>query len=703
MDLAHSLVLKFASWGWQVFPQDRNKHPLIKAWPTEATANEQKIKAWAKQFPSCNFAVAAGARSKILVLDVDCKNNQPGMESLEKLKNENGKIETFTTRTPSDGRHLYFQYPEGNGQIKNGELTEYPGIEVKADGGGITLPGSIYNDGREYVLLDDREPIPCPDWLLKILKNRASIDAQRKPTSSEQGVGDIKPGERNNRLTSLAGGMRRAGHGKEAIVAALLIENKNRCNPPLPDNDVRQIGESVCRYDPADPLITARRTDTGNAYRMLHLFGDEIKFCANFNTWFCWDGKRWARDETRKILVRGWQVIDAVYRVASTIPETGQRVEFLKYIAGFDKLAKVRAMCEFTSAIPKIAVKPDMLDVDGWLLNCQNGTIELKTMTLREHRQDDLITRLAPVEYDPDAMCPLWFEFLTRITGNDPELLYFLQQAVGYSLTGDITEQILFLLYGLGANGKSTFIETIAALLGDYSAGTPAETLLVKRDVGIPNDLARLQKVRMVYANETAKNRSLAESLVKQLTGGDMITARFLHAEFFEFQPEFKLFMCTNHKPRIKGTDYAIWRRVKLIPFTVQIPENEQDKRLKEKLLQELPGILNWALEGCATRQQDGLHFPKAVIEATKEYRIDSDIFGTFLSEKCEINRAFEIPTSDLYSTYHDWCEDGSERVMSKTALGRDMADRGFLGIRRGGKSYWGGLHLKPFEIEVAN
>ncbi len=667
------------------------------------SGGQRKIRGEAKQFPTCNFAVAAGEKSGILVLDVDVKNNQLGAESLEKLEKENGKIETFTTRTPSDGRHLYFQYPEGNGQIKNGELTEYSGIEIKADGGGITLPGSLYNDGREYILLDDRKPIPCPSWLLKILESRASVDARRPKPSSEEGSGDIKSGERNNRLTSLAGGMRRAGHGKEAIIAALLVENKNRCNPPLPENDVRQIGESICRYDPADPLIANRRTDTGNAHRMLYLFGDEIRFCANFNTWFVWDGKRWARDETKKILVRGWQVIDAIYRVASTIPETGQRAEFLKYIVGFDRLSKVRAMCEFTSAIPKIAVKPDMLDVDGWLLNCQNGTIELKSMDIREHRQDDLMTRLAPVKYDPDARCPLWFEFLTRITGNDPELLYFLQQAVGYSLTGDITEQVLFLLYGLGANGKSTFIETIASLLGDYSAGTPAETLLLKRDVGIPNDLARLQKVRMVYANETAKNRSMAESLVKQLTGGDTITARFLHAEFFEFQPEFKLFMCTNHKPRIKGTDLAIWRRVKLIPFTVQIPEDEQDKRLKEKLLLELPGILNWALEGCTAWQKDGLYFPKAVVEATKEYRIDSDIFGTFLSERCEVGKAFDLTAAALYLSYENWCDESGERAISKTALGRDMTDRGFIGEYRGGKRFWRGIHLLPIAQEVDN
>ena len=686
------IAIKVAALGEKIFPQGRNKKPLIKEWPIKAISDEVQIREWAKKWPTCNFAVATGKRSGILVLDIDVKNDQLGAESLAKLEKQCGKVETFTVRTPSDGRHLYFKYPANNSKIKNCELKEYPGIEIKADGGGVTLPGSFYADGREYTLLDNREPTECPDWLIKLLQSNSYV----KKAVITDGGGDIKDGARNSTLTSLAGGMRRQGNSQEAITAALLEENRTRCNPPLSEEVIKTIAASVCRYDPADPLIAARRTDTGNAMRMLHLFGDEIRFCANFNTWFCWDGKRWARDETRKILVRGWQVIDQVCRVAGTIPDPVQRADFLKYVVGFDRLAKVRAMCEFTSAIPKIAVKPDMLDVDGWLLNCKNGTLELKTMILREHRQADLITRLAPVEYDRDARCPLWFEFLTRITGDDPELLYFLQQAVGYSLTGDITEQVLFLLYGLGANGKSTFIETIAALLGDYSAGTPTETLLVKRSEGIPNDLARLQKVRMVYANETAKNRSMAESLVKQLTGGDMITARFLHAEFFEFQPEFKLFMCTNHKPRIKGTDHAIWRRVKLIPFTVQIPEDEQDKRLKEKLLLELPGILNWALEGCVAWQKDGLHFPRAVVEATKEYRIDSDIFGTFLSERCETGRAFDLTAAALYLSYENWCDESGERAISKTALGREMTDRGFIGEYRSHKRVWRGIQLLP-------
>ena len=251
---------------------------------------------------------------------------------------------------------------------------------------------------------------------------------------------------------------------------------------------------------------------------------------------------------------------------------------------------------------------------------------------------EHFITKLAPVNFEPDAACPRWLEFLSRIMDGNEQLIDFLQRAVGYALTGETSEQCLFIFYGSGANGKSTFLQTMSYVLGDYSMSTPTETLLVKRRGAIPNDVARLKGARFVIACEADAENRLAESLIKQMTGGDTISARFLHQEWFDFEPTHKVFFGTNHKPVIKGTDYAIWRRIRLVPFEITIPEGERDKNLPEKLKAEADGILAWAVQGCLVWQQQGLGVPEEVKAATDSYREEMDILGEFLKDRCRLS-----------------------------------------------------------------
>jgi putative DNA primase/helicase len=277
------------------------------------------------------------------------------------------------------------------------------------------------------------------------------------------------------------------------------------------------------------------------------------------------------------------------------------------------------------------------------------------------------MTKVAPAPYDADAKCPTWLAFLARIMNGNQPLIDFLQRAVGYSLTGTTGERCLLFLYGIGANGKSTFLEVLRALLAEYAQQADFTTFLERKgDSGPRNDIARLFGARVVTSSEVGEGKRLNESLVKTLTGNDTVTARFLHAEFFEFSPQFKLWLAANHRPVIRGTDNAIWTRVRLVPFLVSIPEGERDLGLKDKLVAELPGILAWAVQGCLLWHEYGLGMPAAVQEATESYRRESDTLGAFL-EDCTVAEAdAATKATELYQAYKQWAEEAGEYQLTR-------------------------------------
>jgi len=269
-------------------------------------------------------------------------------------------------------------------------------------------------------------------------------------------------------------------------------------------------------------------------------------------------------------------------------------------------------------------------------------------------------------------------EFLERIMNGNQSLIGFVQRIIGYSLTGDTREQCFFVLYGEGQNGKTTFLETVKASLGDYAKQTSTETLMLKRSGSIPNDIARLTGTRCAIAMETESGKRLAEGLIKQLTGSDTVTARFLFKEWFEFKPTFKILLGCNHKPQIGGTDLAIWRRIKLIPFTVTIPEKEKDKKLLDKLRKESPGILRWAVEGCLSWQKQGLGEPSEVKAATEKYQREMDALGQFLTDCCTQKPGVQVGASEVYEAYRWWCKRNGDNPKNRTVFGRSMSQKGF-------------------------
>jgi P4 family phage/plasmid primase-like protien len=432
-------------------------------------------------------------------------------------------------------------------------------------------------------------------------------------------------------------------------------------------------------------------TDLGNAERFVAQHGENVRYCYPWGKWLVWTGTRWQQDSNGRAHRLAKETVRRIYREAAAAEDEDARKALARHATKSEAEARIRAMLELAKS--EIPVSPDELDADPWLLNCPNGTVDLRTGEMRPHKRGDLLTKIAGAEYRTEITASTWEAFLERVLPSD-KLRSFVQRSCGYSATADTSEQCMFINHGSGANGKSTFQEAIATALGDYATRTPTEMLLAKRAGGIPNDVARLKGARFVTASETEEGRRLAESLVKDLTGQDTISARFMRAEWFDFKPTHKLWLSTNHKPEIRGTDTAIWRRIRLVPWTTVIPPKEQDHRLLDKLGAELSGILTWVVRGCSKWRQEGLKAPQEVRQATMEYRAEMDVLAAFIDECCIVSPRAEAKATPLYNVYKGWCESSSEKPETQRAFGSRLTERGFVRRKRGGIYHWHGIGI---------
>jgi putative DNA primase/helicase len=445
------------------------------------------------------------------------------------------------------------------------------------------------------------------------------------------------------------------------------------------------------------PLPTSRRdynlTDVGTAQRLVDRHGIDLHYLYAWNKWLVWNGQAWEFDETGEAERRLKETLRATAADLAEVNDDKRRKELMRYLLDAERASRIRGALELARSEPGIAIHHEHLDANPLLFNVANATLNLSADGPRAQQRDDLITKIAPVDFDIDAKAPLWDSFLQRIFP-DAALRAYVARLVGYCLTGETGEQVLPIGYGSGANGKSTFIETIRALFGDYAMQCPPETFLERRE-SIPNDVARLRGSRLAIATEFSEGKRLNEALVKRMTGGDKIVARFMRAEFFEFTPTFKVWLITNHMPEVRGTDDAIWRRIRLIPFTVTIPADERDPHLSAKLREELAGILNWAIRGYLDWRKHGLDTPEAVTDATDRYREDSDVIGNFLADCCTTDNADAWTKAGLlYDRYVRWTHDnGGELPVTSTAFGKRLADR-FEKKRTGDARGWKGIAL---------
>lgn len=445
-----------------------------------------------------------------------------------------------------------------------------------------------------------------------------------------------------------------------------------------------------------DPVVAAHLTDLGNARRLVARCGADLRYVAEWG-WMIWDGRRWVQDRTGAVMRMAKATVLAIATEAAEAGDEKVAEKIRSWARASEGRGRLEALIALAQSEPGIPAQPEAFDTQDWLLTCRNGTLDLRTGQLGSHRREDLLTRLVDIDYDPATTCPTWMTFLDRVMAGNVALIGYLQRTVGYALTGSTGEQAMFLLYGTGANGKSTFLEALRDLFGDYGRQTDPATFLARAGSDrIPNDIARLAGARFVSAIEVDEGRRLSEVLVKQVISGDTLTARFLNREFFEFRARFKLFLAANHKPVIRGTDEGIWRRIRLIPFTVTIPKAERDRTLPERLRAELPGILAWAVQGCLAWQTDGLADPPDVLAATATYRSDMDVVGAFLDDCCLLALHARADCAALYAAYTKWCEEGGETALSQRRFAQRLEERGLPRLRGAqGRWYRQGIGLR--------
>lgn len=440
--------------------------------------------------------------------------------------------------------------------------------------------------------------------------------------------------------------------------------------------------------------------DTGNADRFIDRYGNLYRYSYTKKNFYVYDGTKWREDTTGAMRTLVDEMIKDLKHEKLVVPEELKSEDLEKVEAEFAKFkkrtrstnAKKNIIDELKHRMP---VEQDEFDVDDMLLNLTDGYINLASGDHHKHDIEKMFSLQANTDYSDKMEPVVWKQFLEDIFAGDMDVINFIQKALGYSLTGSIREQKMFILHGKGRNGKSIFTETISEILGTYSSNIQADSLMVKQNKGAANsDIARLNNVRFVTSSEPNEGFRFDEGLVKQLTGGDKITARFLYGTEFEFTPNFKIWISTNHKPIIRGTDDGIWRRMVLIPFNVQIPDHKVDKDLKFKLLRESPAILNWMVEGAYLWMKEGLTIPDSIAEAGREYRTEMDVLEHFIEDTCNRVDGYEESAKDLFETYKTWADESGEYKMNKNQFGKKMKEK-FESKRKDTGMKYIGIELK--------
>lgn len=743
-----AIILKFAEGNMAILPVVSNgKKPMIPGGVHSATTSKKDLKKYFRAHPAANFGIATGDASGIFVVDVD---GDAGRESLSNLQAKHGALpKTVTVRT-SNGRHYYFR--SGGVTVRNSVGRIGKGIDIRGDGGYVVGPGSVHASSAIYHFvqghaLGEVDIAKAPKWLLRAVAvkvphdksdvdigctqplplakvERAAVYADAALRRELDRLGKAPKHQRNHSLNrcafklgqflpyglfdpaavadELAHVAARIGLDDHEIGPTIQSGLKAGCKRPrrfpfLKVHKLQPLGptEPIASSDVTSELAKLGETDTDNAQRFAARFGDKVLFTPG-RGWLVYDGRRWRPDDTHQCVELAKETARLIAGEPMHLDSEQSRAARARFSQASLSKGAIDRMLDLAKGL--VCAEDNSLDADPWLLNTETGTIDLRSGRRQKHDPRDLLTKISPVVADRHAKCPAFSKFLKQIMRHNSGLINYVQKAIGYGLTGKIGEQAFFFCYGKsGRNGKSTLVNLFRDMLGDYGCHTPTETLMVKQyDNAIPSDLARLVGVRMVTAIEANFNRQLDEAKLKAMTGGEKITAQFMRQDYFEFLPEFKLWLVANDRPRVRGTDSALWRRVRVIPFEVEIPESECDRDLPLKLKAEWPGILAWAVRGCLKWQADGLAEPTAIRMATRRWYRAADHLARFANEVLISAPGEVVAASTLHDHYVRWCTRNGEEPLApgqfKTRL-MESQDMTHKRTRRG--SDWIGVKIR--------
>lgn len=691
-------ALKLAGNGFAVFPlHPRTKAPITEHGFKDAVTDAEQIRAWWARTPDANIGIATGAASGGLIvvdIDVDEAKGKDGMLAIKAWQQEHESLPpTLSATTGRGGVHLYYRSKQPRKNTTNGEKS----IDIRASGGYVVAPPSVHENGNEY-----RWNIPFDAGMIAEAdaNTLAFIDSlyAKKRCREKRGVPQkVESGNRNDAMISYVGRMQQMGASDEAIEAYAVEFNETRMAEPLDGEELAKTVYSGLSYEkgpsfgaPGSPFkgieMLPRNEKEWSRVFAKWLYG-KVCFVPEEKGWRYWDGKHWVKDgDAQRINRLCKQFVDdlIVYAQTSAGIAEEMRQGFVTFVNKYNKLNERKKLIEDTKC--EVTVQRLRFDAKTNLLNLQNGVLDLETLEFKEgHDPDDLLSKIANAEYDPDATCEEWERFLGQSLSDDEETITFLQVVLGLALTCDTSVECMFILLGPTRSGKSTTAETIQKMLNPeddgYACACNPETFAVKKfdDASRPSsDVARLAGRRFVVTSEPPKNMLFNVARLKQLTGRDMITARFLHENEIQFYPQFTLVMTANNAPRVNDMTLFESDRIHVIPFNNHLEVDQRDLGLKDRLTEpeSLSGILNWCLEGLRRFHEEGMKPSGLSMLATMNYQAESDKIHSFMSD-CLVSAEDECATgAEVYRAYKNWCQDSGYQAEGKQAFYRELRER---------------------------
>ncbi|MHB0876766.1 MAG: phage/plasmid primase, P4 family [Anaerolineae bacterium] len=696
-------ALAYASKGWAVFPCTvRGKEPLTPHGFRDATTDEATIRAWWERWPQANIGIALGA-SGLAVVDVDL-HKEDGFQTLNQLLNERGEPLPASPRcrTGGGGHHVYFT-AKGQRTRKLG-----PGLELRSEGAYVIAPPSVHPDGPTYLWEkglgpEDLPVAALPEWLAV---ETAKGDGHEPHAVAAELPNTIYEGEgRNVALASLAGSMRRRGLSPEEMLPTLREVNSTRCDPPLDEIEVMRIAVSIGRYEPEEPVELGDQ-DYGNAQVLARRLSGQIRWAHHMGKWVRWTGQVWRSVPDEAIAKLAAEELVAEYTERLAQVAAGDRDTFqdlTRRLRAVQVYGRVVGALSFLKGWPGVLTLSEEWDASPWELNVANGVLDLKTAALRPHSPDDLFLKLAPVDYDPEALGKRWQAHLLLCLPS-ASIRRHVQRDLGRALVGTTLDETLSIWHGGGKNGKSTTTRALLKVLGDYGDAAAPDLLIESRGDRHPTEKADLAGKRVVFSVEVDEGKRLAEATMKNLTGGEPIKARFMRQDFFTFERTWEITLVVNHKPVIKGTDDAVWRRIRLVPWVVTIPvaERRPQEEVVEALVAEGPAMLRWMLEGLADWQQDHDWVAPEVEAANAAYRAEQDLVSAFFGDCCWLEPDTWDIGEHLRCAYDVWVEGRSDadHKLSNDRWGSALENRGCVSrqVRIEGRKVrtWRGIRFDP-------